>query len=146
MANKITKNVSDINPVSVATKAAKKAAVNQIDQQQKCKEGGSWPQCGFGTEEDAARKERQRNYAKADYIEPAERTIEDMLSGNPEEDPVKKPTMRNVGVVEPSKKYLGHFANDDVLKNGHNTMDGSQLSKIMPKGRVSYKGEGKGNT
>lgn len=137
MANKITKNVAQIDPASVSVKLSKKATNVALSHVQKKQSGGEWSAEGFGTHHDPERAEKQKNYAKADYIEPPENSLEDMLAGKPPTDPVKKPTMRNVGVTEPTKKYLKHFANDDVLKEGHN---------VSQKGMLSYKGEGRGNS
>lgn len=137
MGNKITKNVSVFDDNMHQTKLSKRKSVQMVDAIQKNAAGGSFGPVGQGTYHDPEREAKQKNYAKADYLEPPERTLDDVMAGTPMPDPVKKPTMKNIGTVEPTKKYLGHFANDDVVQAGHN---------VSQKGIMSYKGEGRGNT
>lgn len=126
MANKITKNVAKVDPASVSVKLSKKATTVAMRHIQKTQAGGGeWPSEGFGTHHDPERAEKQKSYVKADYIEPADRSLEDVIAGIPAADPVKKPTMRNVGVIEPTKKYLKDFSSDESLKEGHVKLKGS---------------------
>ena len=119
MGNKVTKNVAHIDENMMSVKNTKRKSVDYIDNCQKQQEGGDWSIRGYGTERDDGRLEKNKNYVKADYIEHSEPTLEDMLSGTGAADPVKKPTMKNVGVVEPTKKYLKEFSSDETIKQGH---------------------------
>lgn len=141
MANKITKNVSTFDANMGSNKLSKKKTVEMVNNVQKGSVGGSWANDGYGTQHDPEREAKQKNYAKADYLEPPEHTLDDVMAGKPLPDPVKKPTARNIA----DKEYLKHFASDKVLADGHSSIEDSQLSKLSA-GQRSYRGDGRGNS
>ena len=127
MANKITKNVSTFDANMGSNKLSKKKTVEMVNNVQKGSVGGSWANDGYGTQHDPEREAKQKNYAKADYLEPPEHTLDDVMAGKPLPDPVKKPTMKNHNAE--GKTYLGKFATDEALQQGH-----SPLQKGLLKG------------
>ena len=133
MANRITKDVANIDPNMLATQAGKRKSVVKAAELNKMKTGTAFHgNAGFGTDPDQERLDRQKNYAKADYIEPPEPSMHELLQGKMP-NPVKQPTMKNIGTTEPTKAHLKGFSSDEAVQSGHMPIPGTKLSQLHGK-------------
>lgn len=112
MPNKITKEIRVSDEKMLERKSAKKSKVKELGNKDQLKEGGSWPHQGFGTEPDYSHYVKSDEKSDYRHEEPGEGSMQPGDWPNP----VKKPTLKDVG----AKAYLGHFAGDEVIKEGHN--------------------------